>query len=71
MTAPRELKSDLEVIDYAREVVVKYRQDNFIVLNRDDCQEDRNLLQLLLHLSDIKAILVHDGEVILKGEKNV
>jgi len=67
MTAPRELKTDLEVIDYAREVVVKYRNDNF----RDDCQESRNLLQLLLHLSDIKAILIHDGEVILKGEKNV
>lgn len=65
MTEPRELKTDLEVLDYAREVIIKYRQNNFIVLNSDECQEDRNLLQLLLHLSDIKAILVHDGEVTL------
>jgi hypothetical protein len=62
-TEPRDLKTDLQVIDYAREVVVKYRNRS------SDSQEKQNLMHLILHLSDIKAILFREGEVTLKEKE--
>lgn len=61
---PRELKTDLDVLEYAREVIIRHRETV-----SQDRQEARNLLQLLLHISDIKAILVHDGKITLTEEE--
>ena len=58
--------TDLEVIDYARMTVKRFRLEA-----NDDCEEDQKLLLLLLHLSDIKACLVRDGEITLREESNV
>jgi hypothetical protein len=58
--------TDLEVIDYARIIAKRFRLEA-----NDDCEEDQKLLLLLLHLSDIKACLVRDGEITLREESNV
>ena len=60
MTELRELKSDLDVLDYAREVIIRHRQGV-----EKQSHEDRNLLNLLFAIGDIRALLVHDGKVTL------
>ena len=58
--------TDLEVIDYAQTTIKRFRLEA-----NDDNKEDQKLLLLLLHLSDIKACLVRDGEITLREESNV